>query len=205
MEFVNTDGVNAFHKEGKNMATVVGHMGNWEWSSVFSHICDYDCVVIYKPLANKIFDQLMFRLRARHGFRPVAMQHVIREYILAKNEKRCINAFFIADQSPMKNEIHYWTEFLNQETPVFTGTEKIARKFNSVVVFVYVTKPARGQYRLEFIPVSEGDSQDDSLSITEKHVRLLEKNIREQPEIWLWSHRRWKHKKNSDPTDPIRA
>ena len=99
---------------------------------------------------------------------------------------------YISDQSPVWEEIQYWTTFLNQLTPVYLGPEKIAREFGMAVVYLKMHILKRGYYEVEIIPVSEDASLENEYSITDRHVRLLQETIEEKPEYWLWSHRRWK-------------
>jgi len=101
----------------------------------------------------------------------------------------------VADQSPIKSEIHYWTNFLNQDTPIFLGVERIAKKMNYVVVYTRIQRIKRGNYEVSFIPVTENPKETKEFEITEKHTKLLEETIKMYPDNWLWSHRRWKHKR----------
>lgn len=172
---------------------VMGHFGNWEWAgNTFSLINKQQLYVIYHPLTNKHFDKLMYDMRTRFGSKLYAMKDTMRGMISNRNE---INATaFIADQTPAP-ENAYWTTFLNQDTPVFWGTEKIAQKLNYPVVYVTINKVKRGYYEVNAeILVNEPKNTKEG-EISELHTRQLEKDIKAQPEIWLWSHRRWKHKR----------
>lgn len=172
---------------------VMGHFGNWEWAgNTFSLINKQQLYVIYHPLTNKHFDKLMYDMRTRFGSKLYAMKDTMRGMISNRNE---INATaFIADQTPSP-ENAYWTTFLNQDTPVFWGTEKIAQKLNYQVVYVTINRVKRGYYEVNAeILVNEPKNTKEG-EISELHTRQLEKDIKAQPEIWLWSHRRWKHKR----------
>lgn len=180
-------------QEHKSIILVMGHMGNWEWGgNTFSLQCKHQLYVIYHPIANKHFDGLMYRMRTRFGTRLIAMKNTFREMLANRGG---LNATaFIADQTPQPNNAH-WMTFLNQDTPVFKGTEVIAKKLNIPVVYANVRKVKRGYYRIyaEILvanPESTGENE-----ITELHTRRLERDIVAQPETWLWSHRRWKHKR----------
>lgn len=188
-----TDLFNKLNDEKKSCIIVMGHYGNWEWAgNTFSLLLKQQLYVIYHPLTNKQFNNLMYKMRTRFGNKLYAMREVMREMIKNRNE---INATaFIADQTPPP-EGAYWTNFLNQDTPVFVGTEKIAQKLNYPVVYVTVSRPKRGHYLVNAeILVSEPKSTKEG-EISELHTRRLEQDIKRQPEIWLWSHRRWKHKR----------
>ncbi len=181
------------HAENKSCIIVMGHYGNWEWAgNTFALECPQQLYVIYHPLHNKQFNQLIYNMRTRFGTKLYAMRDTIREMIRNKNE---INATaFIADQTAAP-ESAYWTTFMNQDTPIFWGTEKIAVKMNFPVVYVTINREKRGHYVVHSeILVNEPKNTKEG-EISELHTRKLEKDIIAQPEIWLWSHRRWKHKR----------
>jgi KDO2-lipid IV(A) lauroyltransferase len=150
---------------------------------------------VYHPLSSKNFDGFMLRLRGRMGGNIVAMNNLLRELVRLRQNKIPTTIGLIADQTPPP-ESAYWITFLNQDTPVFSGPEKIARKFNYPVVYVSVKKKKRSFYEMDATIITmEPNILEDGV-ITSLHSQALEKNIREQPYIWLWSHRRWKHKRN---------
>ncbi len=181
------------YEQKRSCILVMGHFGNWEWAgNTFSLVNKQQLYVIYHPLSNKHFDKLMYDMRSRFGTKLYAMKDTMREMIRNRNE---INATaFIADQTPSP-EGAYWTTFLNQDTPVFWGTEKIAQKLNYPVVYVTVNRVKRGYYEVnsEYLVMEPKNTTEGEIS--ELHTRKLEKDIIAQPEIWLWSHRRWKHKR----------
>jgi KDO2-lipid IV(A) lauroyltransferase len=191
----NPEVLQRFKDEGRDIAAICGHYNNWEWMSAIPLYTDIKCVTIYKPLRNKQFDNFLNDLRRKKGFFLTPMSNIIREIITDRNKG--INAMysFIADQTPAKNDIQYWTRFLNQDTPVYTGAEKIAVKYDMVVVFFNNKKIKRGYYTTTLDILFEHAAGLPEHSVTEAHVRCLEKNIREQPEYWIWSHLRWKHKR----------
>lgn len=192
----NPAGLELFAKyaaEGKSVLMVMGHIGNWEWAGhPFSLLCRQQLVVLYHPLANKYFDRLMLRMRSRFGTKMIPMKTAFKHMIAHKSELTA--TVFISDQTPMP-ESAYWTTFLNQETAVFKGTEVIARKLDIPVVYTCVKKVKRGYYEMFAETLVESPSATRDGAITELHTQRLEQDIREQPESWLWSHRRWKHKK----------
>ncbi|MBS1627562.1 MAG: lysophospholipid acyltransferase family protein [Bacteroidetes bacterium] len=182
------------HHDKKSIMLVMGHYGNWEWAgNTFSLLCKHQLYVIYHPLSNKYFDGLMYQMRTRFGTKLIAMRDTFKAMVANKNE---ISATaFIADQTPQPDNA-YWTTFLNQDTPVFWGTERIAKKLNYPIVYISVQKIKRGYYTLhaellELTPELTADCE-----ISEKHTKRLEEDIILQPSTWLWTHKRWKHKKN---------
>jgi Kdo2-lipid IVA lauroyltransferase/acyltransferase len=181
--------------EKKSCIIVMGHFGNWEWAgNTFGLVCKQRLYVIYHPLKNKYFDKLIYNMRTRFGNGLYAMRDTIREMIRNRNE---INATaFIADQTPAP-ESAYWTTFLNQETPVFWGTEKIAQKMNFPVIYVTVNRVGRGYYEVHATELVKEPKNTKEGEISELHTRKLEADIIQQPEVWLWSHRRWKHRRKA--------
>ena len=179
--------------EQKSVMLVLGHSGNWEWAgNTFSMLCKHQLYVIYHPIANKYFDGLMYRMRTRFGGKLIAMKNTYKEMLA---ERSGLNATaFIADQTPQPLNA-YWTTFLNQDTPVFKGTEIIAKKLDMPLVYAYVRKVKRGYYEIHAETMCENPARTADGEISEMHTRRLEKDIIAHPETWLWSHRRWKHKR----------
>jgi KDO2-lipid IV(A) lauroyltransferase len=198
MTFTNLEVLDKIIAQKRDVAAVLGHYNNWEWTSILSEYTDYILLPIYKPLQNKYFDVFLNKLRSKYGTTPVPMSNIIREIIKARKENIKFIAAFVADQTPAITSIRYWTTFLNQETPVFTGIEKIASKFDMALVYFEITKVKRGYYNLNVELLFEHTEGLPEHVITDTHVKRLEKTIREKPEYWIWSHRRWKHKKPAD-------
>jgi Kdo2-lipid IVA lauroyltransferase/acyltransferase len=195
MTFSNLEVLDKIIAQKRDVAAVLGHYNNWEWTSILSEYTDYVLLPIYKPLQNKYFDGFMNKLRSKFGTTPVPMSNIIREVINARKEKINCIAAFVSDQTPAISSIRYWTTFLNQETPVFIGIEKIASKFDMALVYFEITKVKRGYYNMNVELLLEHTAGLPEYLITETHVKRLEKTIREKPEFWIWSHRRWKHRK----------
>lgn len=180
------------YAQEKQVMVVVAHYGNWEWLTGLAGTTPYHTLSVYKPLNNPYFNQLMQKLRERHGMQMVQMRRVVRVMKDAQEQKKLTLNCFISDQSPVWEEVQYWIPFLNQDTPVYLGIEKLAVKFNMPVLFCRIIRIGRGYYKVRIIPLVMDPSACQPHEITEKHVRILEQIIREQPEYWLWSHRRWK-------------
>ncbi|MGD0341446.1 MAG: lysophospholipid acyltransferase family protein [Bacteroidales bacterium] len=195
MKMTNPELLGRLYDEGKDVTVVLGHYGNWEWLVCLSQYTKHQTVPIYKPLQNKHFDRLLYKIRSRYDSILAPMSEVIREVIKLR-QKNIISLFaIITDQTPPKEDIKFWTKFLNQDTPVYLGAEKIASKYNMAVVFFNVQNVRRGYYTFTAELLFENSKGLPEHLITETHVRRLEELIREKPEQWLWSHRRWKHKK----------
>ncbi|MCW3468014.1 lysophospholipid acyltransferase family protein [Chitinophaga nivalis] len=177
----------------KSVVLVMGHKGNWEWAgNTFSILCKQQLYVIYHPLANKHFNGFMYRMRTRFGTKLIAMQDTFRDMVQNRGE---VNATaFIADQAPQPKTAQ-WLTFLHQDTPVFKGTEKIAQKMNYPVVYVTVQREKRGYYAVSAEILTATPAGEKDGDITAAHTRKLEEDILAQPATWLWSHKRWKHKR----------
>ncbi len=182
--------------ENKSIVLVMGHLGNWEWAgNTFSLVNKHQLYVIYHPISNKYFDWLMYKMRTRFGTKLIAMKDTFREML--ENREELNATAFITDQTPAPQNA-YWTTFLNQDTPVFKGTEMISRKVNYTVVYATVKRVKRGYYEMFAEVLCDNPKGTSDGEISEMHTRKLEKDIREQPEVWLWSHRRWKHKRTNE-------
>lgn len=186
--------LNTLAAEGRSVILAMGHQGNWEWAgNTFSTEINSQLYVIYHPLANKYLNGLMYKMRTRFNTKLIAMRDTFKEMVALKNEVN--TTAFIADQTPSPNNAH-WMTFLNQDTPVFLGTERIARKLNYPIVYAYVKKIKRGYYEINAeLLIKEPASIATDGVITEMHTKRLEQDIVAQPETWLWSHRRWKHQR----------
>jgi Kdo2-lipid IVA lauroyltransferase/acyltransferase len=186
-----------FFAKNQTIVGVMAHCGNWEWGAIAHQVYFTRMITgVYHPLSNKNFDRFMLNLRGRFGGDIVPMTGLYRRLLELKKQDISTTIGLIADQTPPP-ESAYWTIFLNQDTPVFNGTEKLARKFNYPVVFLEVKKVKRGHYSLKATTLTEQPTLLPEGAISEMHTRLLEKNIREQPFSWLWSHRRWKHRRRN--------
>ena len=184
---------NQLASENQSFVVVMGHYGNWEWGgNTFSICCKHQLYVIYHPLSNKYFNGLIYRMRTRFGTRLIPMKDTLREML--KNRSALTATAFIADQSPLP-EFAYWMDFLNQNTPVYLGIEKIALKIRYPIVFITIRRVKRGYYSVFAERIELPLLSQKSGTITEIHTRRLEADIRSQPENWLWTHRRWKHER----------
>lgn len=179
-------------KAGRHGIMAAGHYANWEWLVVFPFVTEYHTMAVYKPLHDKVMDRLIMRSRAKGMDDLVPMHKTLRAITGFHRDKIPTLSLFIADQTPVKEETEYFTWFLNHETAAFEGIEKIARKFDEVVYFFKMDKIKRGKYRLEIIELTSTPKEEPIHAITEKYFTLLEQCIKEKPELWLWSHRRWK-------------
>ena len=193
IKFKNPELLTELHQSGKHVMAVLGHYGNWEYMSTLSLVSPYPFVAIYKPLKNKYFDRMVIRNRTRFGGIVTPMEKVVRKLMEFRQKEIPVITLNLGDQSPMFHQIQYWTRFLGLDTPLYLGTEKLARKMEAAVVFLKIRKPSRGRYEVEIELICKDPGELKMHEITERHVRILEDMILEEPAYWLWSHRRWKH------------
>jgi len=183
-------------QDKRDTIAVLGHYNNWEWLTIVPEHINYKFISIFKPLQNKLFDKFINKLRSKFGTTLVPMSFIVRELMNNRDDNINTLSAFISDQTPIITEIKYWTSFLNQDTPVYMGTEKIASKYDMAIVFFHLRKIKRGHYNLNIELLFEHTAGLPDHLITDTHVRRLEEIIREAPEYWIWSHRRWKHKRS---------
>ena len=196
MTFNNLDLIEKLNKEQKSAIIVMGHCGNWEWVCRSGPLFMKNRLVgVYKPLTNKYFDALMNKTRTAFGVEQVPMAQIARYILLQKTPFLLI---LISDQSPSDKDSSYWLNFLNQETAVLPGAEKLAIKFNLPVYFTSVNSCKRGYYTCDTKLIVEDSSNLNEGQISLLHSQELERQINENPHNWLWSHRRWKLKNKKD-------
>ncbi len=193
--YSNTEIFDRLREEKRDVIGVLGHYNNWEWPTLLGQKVNYLSTVIYRPLQNKYADRFINDQRIKDGLKLAPMSMILRDII--NYRKQNINTFsvFIADQTPPGLESNLWTTFLNQDTAFFTGAGRIAAKFDMAVVYLNIQKKKRGYYNVDFELLFDHTAGTDEKTITEKYVRRLERAITEKPDYWLWSHRRWKHKR----------
>ena len=182
-------------EKGKSCVVYMGHNFNWEFVvSLPLHFSNPNIQFgqIYHPLSDKSMDKLFLDLREQYGSESITMARTLRRILQLQKENKPFVIGFIADQVPTWEAINHWLNFFNQDTPVFTGTEKIARRTSSSVFYMSMRQEKRGQFVATFHLISEDASKTEENELTNKYFNLLEENIKEQPHLWLWTHKRWK-------------
>ncbi len=193
----NIDLVNKYTAKGKQLVMVGGHYGNWEMFAITIGIdMDAKALALFTPLKNKFLNDKIRNSRSKYGLEMLPIQEIKTK--MAEMKGNLHTVIFGADQSPRKNQKAYWMNFLNQETGVQFGTEKFAMEYNATVVFGNIYKMKRGFYEVQYDLICENAEETEFGFITQTHVKMLEKVIQAQPEYWLWSHKRWKHKRPAE-------
>lgn len=193
-KILNPDLLSPFYEQGRDVIIVAGHYTNWEMLVAYVRPqIKHDTAVLYAPLSNKFIDQQIQESRSRFGLQLIPRKEV-KPFFESKN--RLPTAFVFAnDQSPSKSQTAYWTQFLNQDTAVQFGAEKYAKAYDCVVVFAHLRCVRRGYYEATFQLISEHPNEMPHGRITELHTQAVERNILEAPQYWLWTHKRWKLKR----------
>ena len=182
-------------KEIGNRSTIMltAHFGPWEAGSTVSLVVpDQTFVAVYHKLTNTVVDELMKRIRTHTNVELVDMKRTMRHFVDNK-DKRPMAMGLIADQNPVLRANMHWYKFLHQWTAFFEGGEVLALKYNLPVYYFSPRRISAGHYEGTFTLIYDGEEQVEPYTITERYVRLLENDINAHPEMWMWSHRRWKH------------
>lgn len=182
------------NNDRQNVIVAMSHAGNWEWVCMAAQCYSKQkAQCIYKPLKDQNFEKMMFNMRSRFGTMPIPMEKTLR--VMSSQKDITTVTAFMGDQNPSNGQNSYWTTFLNRETAFMWGTEKIAKKMGLPVWYMQVKKVKRGYYIAETRVLCQDSASTKEGEITELLARATETDIMEQPECWLWSHRRWKHHK----------
>lgn len=195
MDLGDIDLIMEQYAKGRSIMLMSAHYGNWEWASAFALKLPKDMQIynVYKRLNNKKFDNFMLEIRSKFKGQSVEIHNLLRTMVNLRKEGRVSVFGMISDQSPWVGNINHWNTFLNQDTPVITGTEQLAKKFDYPVFYIHIHRVKRGYYKFEYIPVSLEPTLTSEFEISNKYMEILEKKIQAAPEYWLWTHNRWKH------------
>lgn len=191
----NVSVLEKLYSENKSIVLAFGHFGNWEMAAIAYQVEKFPHGKgVYKPVSNVFFDQLMIKIRTRFGGDVYAMDDTVARIREDMGQLSAIG--LIADQNP-SNHNAYWYKLLGRETPVFTSVEMIAKRFNFPVVYYKIDRLGRGKYRYNAELLCENPSETGKLEITHKYIDRIERDIKEDPSNWLWTHNRWKRTKDS--------
>ena len=183
------------YAKDKGVLLVMGHYTNFEWTAMsMPLLVPHPSFAVYQPLNNKRFSRKVVSIREQFGLELYSMNDTYP--FMISNPVKAPLYIFMADQSPHRGKIKYYTDFLNQETPVHLGVENLAKKCDLAVVFIDIQRVKRGYYEVTAHLLFEDVKNTEQYEVTDTHVKALEKVIKKKPEDWLWSHRRWKHARN---------
>ncbi|MGB2415605.1 MAG: lysophospholipid acyltransferase family protein [Flavobacteriaceae bacterium] len=192
--FKNLDIIKEFEKQNKSIVLMCAHYGSWEWIFILQTYTTHRGYGIYKRLQNKYFDRLIKSIRARYNSYLITTKETFSVLEDAKKNGILSMNGFASDQSPKKEKAHHWNEFMGIKVPVHTGAEMMAKKLDMPVVFFAVERKKRGYYEATFQTLAEKPTDFKDYEITDKFLKLVEAQIHEAPEYYLWTHKRWKHR-----------
>ena len=192
--FTNIELIKSLEEEKRNIALMCGHYGSWEWIFILQTYLDIDGYAIYKKLRNKHFDALVKRIRAKYHSYLITTKESISYLMELKRKGEHFICGFAADQSPKIDKAYHWQEFMGINVPVHTGAEMLSKKLDMAVVFFRVKRLKRGYYQTTFEIITLNPSEYPNYEITDKFLKLVENQIKEAPEYYLWTHKRWKHR-----------
>lgn len=192
----NIELLNEWEKKGRSAIIMLGHYGNWEWfSSLNYRLQTTQFGQVYRQLKSPIMDKMFLQIRSVYGAINIEKKKTLREILTLKKQGKQVMVAFLSDQSPSRNNLIYWTNFLNHETSILVGAERIAQKADFDVFYIDIRKISRGKYEAKIKLISDNPTQTEEFEITEKYTRMLEETIMRDPAYWLWSHKRWKHQR----------
>ncbi|MBV7270572.1 lysophospholipid acyltransferase family protein [Winogradskyella luteola] len=193
-QFTNLELIHGLEKKERSIILMCAHYGSWEWIFILQTYVKHTGYAVYKRLANKYFDRLVKRIRARHNTYLITTKQTLS--ILSESKKKgelTINGF-VSDQSPKAHKAFHWNEFMGIKVPMYTGAEMLAKKLDMAVVFFSVKRIKRGYYETTFKTITEQPKEYKDYEITDIFFKLVEEQILEDPQYYLWTHKRWKHR-----------
>src|SRR5690554_3277129 len=192
--FHNLEVLDRYAEQNKSVVLLCGHYANYEWVLSLANHIEHEGFGIYSPLSNKYFDRLIKRIRKKNGGELVSRYQTARKVLKNHRDNRLSLYGFVNDQSPQLAHADYWREFFGVKVPVFTAAETLAKKFDMAVVFFCVEKVKRGYYETTIIDIASNSAKYPDYQITDIYWEYLEREIRNKPEYYLWTHNRFKHK-----------
>lgn len=197
--FTNVEEIHKLENENQSIVLMCAHYGSWEWIFILQTYVKSKGYAIYKRIENKYFDRLVKRIRAKYNSYLITTKETYPTLIEAReNGELTINGF-VSDQSPRRRKAIHWNEFMNIKVPVHTGAEILAKKLDMAVVFFRVKKVKRGYYEATFQTITTTPNEYGNFDITDIFLQLVEEQIYEAPEYYLWTHKRWKYRNDVPP------
>lgn len=193
--FTNLDVYKKLEAEEKSIAMMLAHYASYEWVISMNAYVTYNGFAIYKKITNPYFDKLVRNIRSRFEATLITTKETIPLIIKNKMSNELSIYGFASDQSPKVESAYHWRKFMGVEVPVHTGAEMLSKKYDMNIIFLKVKKVNRGYYEASFEILSENVNEVPNYEITDKFLKLVEQQIYEAPEYYLWTHKRWKHRR----------
>jgi len=195
-KFTNLDEIEQYQKANQSIIAMCGHYASWEWIVTLQKYIDYKGYGVYKRLRNPYFDKLAKRIRGKYKSFLITTKETIPTLVRSKQNGDLFLCGMAADQSPKLKKAHHWSEFMGVKVPVHTGAEMISKRLDLPVVFLEVKKVKRGHYEATFKTIAKNPKSFNDYDITDAFLKLVEMQIHQDPQYYLWTHKRWKHKNN---------
>ena len=183
--------IERFYAEGKSIILATAHYGNWEWMSFLPSLYSHKIIVVYQTMTDPIMERWICKARGRFSGVVTERQQAFRTTLSLCRKGQLTGVWLGADQAPEKTS--FWTTFLQQETGFQTGIAQLSQRLEFPIVYLHMKKRGRGRYTLSFEVLEENPKERTEEELMLCYVNYLEKRIEENPEYWLWSHRRWKY------------
>lgn len=195
--FKNIDMYKDIEKQGKSVAIICSHYASYEWIISMNYYSDFVSYGIYKQLKNPYFDKLVHKIRSRFNAKLITTKQTVPTII--NNNKNDVLALygFASDQSPKAKGAMHWSKFMGIEVPVHVGAEMLSKRYNMNLIYLNTKKVKRGHYEATLELLSDNPKDVPNFELTDQYLKLLEKQIYEAPEYYLWTHKRWKYRRDS--------
>lgn len=193
--FTNLEVYNKLESKEKSISMMMAHYASYEWAISINANVTYSGFAIYKKIANPYFDKLVRNIRSRFKATLITTKETIPLIIKNKMNNELSIFGFASDQSPKVESAFHWQKFMGIEVPVHTGAEMLSKKYDMNIIFLKVKKVNRGYYEASFEILSENVNEVPNYEITDRFLKLVEQQIYEAPEYYLWTHKRWKHRR----------
>lgn len=190
----NAEILDDYYTRDRSVILMAGHYGNWEWTGILNKFFPHQGLAVYKPLKNKQFDALVKKTRGHFGGKIISNKKIVVTLFRMWKKNIKTLTYILSDQSPKIDEFKYRNTFLGIDVPMFTGPEELAKKLDFAVIYLKVEKLKRGYYSATLLRITDTPKEFPDFDITRKFFDLLEEQIHEKPELYLWSHKRWKHR-----------
>ncbi|MBV53071.1 MAG: hypothetical protein CL816_03280 [Coxiellaceae bacterium] len=191
----NPELLTPYFEKQKSVIVVSGHFQNWEWSTSLGYQIQHHCIGVYKPIHNRYINKYLTECRSTNSIELIPAKQAGRTFI--KNRRKTCAFGLIADQHPAATKNYHWVRFLNQDTATLLSPEQFAKSFDYPTFYASSRRKKRGHYEVTLIPINDQPSLTKEGDITEHFMHLLEKDIKQSPEDWLWTHKRWKLQKDT--------
>jgi len=179
----------------KSIVLLASHYASYEWSVSINKYLNLQGYAIYKRLTNKYLDRLVKKIRSRFKATLITTKETFTIIEQNHQENKIALYGFASDQSPKSSNAYHWKKFMGVNTPIHTGAELLAKKYDMSVVFLKVKKIKRGFYTANLELITEDVRSFKDYDLTDQYIDRVEKQILEAPEFYLWTHKRWKHQK----------